>query len=266
MKKVFDINSDKINEIIIDKNRYYLKINSSDSIEDIAETFRKIVGNNFNNQVETGTEANTYNHNFKNYHPNTDCGFKSTGVKLKNHKYGWWAIRFLNVYKTNSQAYRWGATYVSDVRYNNALLIDHDRQEFRFIIPANTILEFPISKYIKYIKDSFKASDERKKDANIKKFVSSLTWMGIFGEFREFGWEDIGLTKSHDEFSYRAQMKNGRLLEIKLQKNSEEDNPLFTIWMVKGQLGKDITKEAMMKLVDSLLTMGQLTGKRIVNE
>ena len=54
-------------------------------------------------------------------------------------------------------------------------------------------------------------------------------------------------------------------LQIKLEKTSEEDNPLFTIWMVKGQLGTHITKESMMKIVEGLMIGGLLKAKKVEN-
>lgn len=263
MKKVFELNSPNINEIIIDKNRYFLKIKNTDDILEIAKTFQKIVGQNFNNEVEVGSGqyGNCYSRHTA-YFKNKDCGKKWTGIKIKNHNYGFWAIEFLNLYNAENVGYnRWNRQLKQpEQRFNNDLIIEHGRQEFRFIVTNE--LEFPISKYLKYIKDSFKATEQRKKEKDVKKFVSSLTWMGILGDFQNKGWYDINLKKCYDEFSYSGHLANGQRLEISLQKNSEEDNPLFTIWLVKGQLGKNINKESMMLLVESLLVGKLLEGKK----
>lgn len=262
MKKVFELNSPNLNEIIIDKNRYFLKIKNTDDILQIAKTFQKIVGQNFNNEVEIGNGQHgyVYSHHHSNYYKNKDCGKKWTGIKLKGHNYGYWAIEFENLYKAVGDK-RWNRPlFVPEQRFNNDLIIEHGRQEFRFIVTNE--LEFPISKYLKYIKDSFKATEQRKKEKDVKKFVSSLTWMGILGDFQNKGWYDINLKKCYDEFSYSGNLANGQRIEISLQKNSEEDNPLFTIWLVKGQLGKNINKETMMLLVESLLVGKLLEGKK----
>lgn len=264
MKKVFELNSPDLNEIIIDKNRYYLKIKNTDDVLTIAETFKKIVERNFNNEVTVASESvGTCYSNHKEYFKDKDCGKKVSGIKIKNHMYGWWAIEFYNLYKTDSSYGRWSRSLTNN-RFNNDLIIDHGTKDFRFVVTNE--IEFPISKYLKYIKNSFNAAEERKKERNVKKFVSSLAWMGIFGDLQNRGWSEINLKKSYDEFSYSGYISNGQRIEISLQKNSEEDNHLFTIWLVKGQLGRNIKKDAMISLLESLLAGGILAGKKEENE
>lgn len=264
VKKVFDIDSSNLNEIVIDKNQYYLKLKNTDNIVKIAETFKKIIIQNFNNETEVSEDvAGTCYSRHTTYFKNIDCGRRSAGLKIKNHGYGWWAIQFWNLYNVDTSWNRWSRA-LKTTRYNTDLIIEHGKQDFRFVVTSEVL--FPMSKYLKYIKSSFLATDERKKEQSVKKFVSSLTWMSIFGDFQNRGWEDIKLNKSFDDFSYRGTLQNGALLEIKLQKNSEEDDPRFTIWLVKGQLGRNIKKEAMMALVESLLIGEILEGKKIEDE
>lgn len=264
MKKVFELNSPDINQIIIDKNRYFLKIKNTDSIGTIAQTFQTIISNNIQQEVTVGTERNssTYSTN-KTYFQNITAGKESSWIKIKNHKFGWYAIQFWNLYKLEHSSIRHWNAPITNIRYNSDLIIEHEKQDFRFVVKDE--LEFPISKYLKYIKDSFKNVEVRKKEKDVKKFVSDLTWMGIFGEWANLGWEEISLRKSYDSFSYIGSLTTGRHLEIKLEKTSHEDNPLFTIWMVKGQLGTHIKKDAMMKIVEGLMMAGLLEAKKAEN-
>lgn len=265
MKKVFELNSPDLKTIIIDKNRYYLKIRNTDNILDIAKCFQEIITNNFQQEISVGMEKNnsTYSKH-KEYFKGLEIGKHSSHIKIKGHKYGWYAIQFWNLYKLEkSPAYRWNKQLTND-RYNTDLIIEHDKQDFRFIV--KDVIEFPITKYLKYLKDTFNNGEERKQEKEVKKFVSELTWMGIFGEFANIGWEDIELRKSYDSYAYSGSLLNSRHIEIKLQKSSTEDNPLFTIWLVKGQLGTNINKEAMMKIVEGLMMAGLLKAKKVVNE
>lgn len=264
MKKVFELNSPDLNQIIIDKNRYFLKIRNTDDINLISSTFKTIISNNIQQEVTVGTERNssTYSSN-KTYFANITAGKEAAWIKVKNHKYGWYAIQFWNLYKLENQSIRHWNTPLTNVRFNNDLIIEHEKQDFRFVVKDE--IEFPISKYLKYLKDSFRNVESRKKEKDVKKFVSELTWMGIFGEWSTLGWENIELRKSYDSFAYIGTILNGRHLEIKLEKTSEEDNPLFTIWMVKGQLGTHITKESMMKIVEGLMIGGLLKAKKVEN-
>jgi len=264
MKKVFELNSPDLNQIIIDKNRYYLKIKNTDSIASISETFKTILNNNIQQEISIGVERNNSTHSsHKDYFKSIEAGKESAHIKIKNHKYGWYAIQFWNLYTLKpSPGYRWNKELTNN-RYNNDLIIEHEKQDFRFVVKDE--IEFPISKYLKYLKDSFRNVESRKKEKDVKKFVSELTWMGIFGEWSALGWENIELRKSYDSFAYIGTILNGRHLEIKLEKTSEEDNPLFTIWMVKGQLGTHITKESMMKIVEGLMIGGLLKAKKVEN-
>jgi cytochrome b involved in lipid metabolism len=264
MKKVFELNSPDINQIIIDKNRYFLKIRNTDDLGLISSTFKTIISNNIQQEVTVGTEKNNYiNSTNKAYFQNITAGKESSWVKIKNHKYGWYAIQFWNLYKLDNSSFRSWNCRVTDTRYNSDLIIEHEKQDFRFIVKDE--IEFPISKYLKYIKGSFKNIEVRKKEKDVKKFVSDLTWMGIFGEWANLGWEEISLKKGYDNFAYNGSLSTGRHIEIKLEKTSEEDNPLFTIWMVKGQLGTHIKKDAMMKIVEGLMLAGLLKAKKVEN-
>jgi hypothetical protein len=266
MKKTFELNSPDLNQIIIDKNRYFLKIRNTDNIQQISEVFKTIISNNIQQEVTIGTERNNsvYSTNKVYFQNVVNAGKESSWVKIKNHKYGWYAIQFWNLYKSERNSFRSWDRQVTNVRYNNDLIIEHEKQDFRFVVTSE--IEFPISKYLKYIKDSFKNIETRKKEKDVKKFVSDLTWMGIFGEWANLGWEEIALRKGWDSFAYNGTLSNGRHLEIKLEKTSHEDNPLFTIWMVKGQLGTHINKESMMKIVEGLMIGGLLKAKKVVNE
>lgn len=261
MKKVFELNSPDLKQIIIDKNRYFLKIRNTDTIEDISKTFQTIISNNLQQEITIGTENSPYTHSaHKSYFQNITAGKRASWVKIKNHKFGWYAIQFWNLYKIDNSFRSWDRK-LSNVRFNNDLIIEHDKQDFRFIVKDE--IEFPISKYLKYLKDSFKNIEVRKKETDVKKFVSELTWMGIFAEWAMLGWEDIGLRKSYDSYCYGGSLTNGRHFEVKLEKTSQEDNPLFTIWMVKGQLGTHIKKESMMKIVEGLMIGGLLKAKKV---
>lgn len=263
MKKVYEITSDKLDEIKIDKNRYYLKIKNTDSIYDISKTFEKIIKNNFNNQVEISNEESGHFYTNNKLLKTIDSGVKWSGIKIKNHKYGWYAIKFQNLYKHDGNSRRWSRT-LTNTRYDNNLYIEHACKDFRFEV--YTEIEFPISKYLKYIKTSFEAIAVRSKQKDIKKFVSGMTWMGVFGDLLELGWENIDLTKSYDEFSYRGRLSTGRTIDITLQKNSLDEDPLFTSWMIKGQLVRNLNKSGVLKFIESLLEMGLLKGTKISNE
>lgn len=260
MKKIYELTDPNIKDIRIDKNSYFLKIKNTDDLEEIINVIEKIVQNNFvNRTIKTEVkESNYFSSDFnrndlpKEYHNagyyQSDIGMKYSTLSISNYMYGSHCLRFINAYK------RYG-------RLDNRLLISHGRKELRFVVDSEVL--FPVSKFLKLIATHGKEVESRKKERLVKKFEGSLVWMTLFNELSEHGWSEVQLNKTNwNEMVYRSSLITGQTLEVTLQPKSTMENPLYSIWLVKGRLGTNLKQAGVVKFLVGLLELGLMVGKK----
>lgn len=250
-----DVLSDKINDIKLDKNRYYLEIHNNYDIEKVCEAFVTIIKNNVSHDVTSKRESYGRFYDMKKYYTTeSSCGYVSYAIQLKESS-KWREIQFANLYKINSGYSYWSRDALTDTRFNNDLVIASDKKDFRFTV-SNTC-KFPITKFLKDLVNKKHERDDRIRENNVKKFCGELSWIATMNDFFEHGYNNVGLTAStSNPLEYWGSLKTGRRLCITLRKDSVESDPRFDIWVVKGWLGKNVDKEGMVKFVESLIDMG----------
>lgn len=250
MNITIDLNSDKIKDIKLDKNRYYLLIKNTDSVETIANVVSEIIKNNlFSDVYINDTSWTRFYHWEKFYTKNPECGYSGKRVNIKDN-YNF--LEFYNLYDLDNVGWR---STLKTKRTNSDLIIQHGNKDFRFLV--TTEVKFPITKYLKYINASKKEKAKRVVEKNVQKFVGELTWISVMGELMDRGYENHGFSATkYNPLDYVAYLTNGRSVIITLRKDSLDEDPRFDIWMLKCNLGRKLPKEGMLKLVESLIDMG----------
>jgi len=255
-----DVTGD-INSIKLDKNRYYLTIKNTDSPSVVKDAFIQIIKNTFACEFHTGDNefnswfGNTFEKLYKTKNSNVGLYYDWFGIK-SSYKY-----REMKIGRLHLSDQRRGYRAVPGKLFNNDLIIDHDCKDFRFAI--NTEIDFPITKYLKYLLQQKKNKEARKVDSNVKKLQGTWSWAATMNDFYEHGYSNIGITASnYNPLEYIGTLTNGRRLSITMRKDSVEGDPLFDIWFMKGHLGRKLNKDGMVKFVESLIDMGVLSGTK----